>query len=487
MLQQKQQLKQVQKLTPQQIQLMKLLQIPVMMLDQRIKEELEINPVLEEVENNDEENEKLSNEEESLQNDTIEEEKEKDEKWDDPDLDYYLNTSDDDAPNLASNYEHEESSKEIPIRSGTTFYDNLLDQFYLLNLTEDEFKIGESIIGNLDENGYMRMDLHALSDDILFSQNIQASPAEILKVLHAIQKLDPAGIAACNLQECLILQMERLPQTSITKNALIILQKNFDAFVNKKYTKILENLHISEGELQEVINLITSLNPKPAAVSESENPYVIPDFTVANHDGELVLQLNGNNIPELRINRTYTKLLDQYISNAAVSKNKKDTVSFIKQKIEAANQFIDALKQRNRTLLCTMEAIMEHQARFFITGDNRDLHPMKLDDIAAEIGLDVSTVSRVVNSKYVQTPAGIFLLKDFFSKSVENQKGENISNKEIMEALRDAIQDEDFRNPLTDQELLDILIKKGYKIARRTIAQYRENLGIPVARLRKKL
>lgn len=485
MLKQRLEQKQVQKLTPQQIQIMKLLQIPAMILDQRIKEELEINPALEEIDTK----------EHSDIDDSVPEGREldfstneKEDTLDMSDLSYYMNEAENEMPNSRNlNYDSNENSREIPIRSENTFHDGLLEQFRLLTLTDEERKIGECIIGNLDENGYMRMDIHALSDDILFNQNIDVPSGKILKVLEIIQQLDPAGIGARNLQECLLLQLKRKSLTKVVKMAYTILEKYFDDFSKKNFQNIISKMNITEKELREANNLITKLNPKPGNVSEDTNPYVIPDFTITETDGELLLHLNNSNIPEMRINKSYSEMLNEYAKSTKKSKSQRETVQFIKQKIEAANSFIDAIKQRNETLLKTMQAIMEYQYEYFLTGNDKDLRPMKLENISVEVGLDISTISRVVNSKYVQTPFGVFLLKDFFSKSIATKDGDDVSNKEIMSVLQECVEQENSKKPITDDQLMEILNKKGYKIARRTVSKYRENLGIPVARLRKKI
>lgn len=486
MLNQSLQQKLLQKLSPQQILLMKLLQIPSMALEQRIKQEIEENPVLE-----------LDDDYESAGDteDFGETEKESgDDVQNDIDINDYL--SDDDAPsyrlnagNTSSNDEH----RETPMIADTGFHESLILQLELQDLSPQEYIIGKTIIGNLDESGYLQRDLNAMVDDLAFTQGITTTLEEITQMLKIVQNFEPSGVAARSLQECLILQLKRLSPTPAVKLAIVILDRCFEDFSKKHYDKILKRTHSDEEDLRDAINEILKLNPKPGSAfshSSGDNQYIIPDFIVESKDGELELFINQRNMPELRLNRTYTEMLETYNEN----KNKKerndsqrDAVVFIKQKIDSARWFIEAIKQRQETLYVTMKAIMDYQRKYFLDGDETQLRPMILKDIAEKVNLDISTISRVANSKYVQTPYGTFQLKSFFSESIQNEQGEEISTREIKKILSDCIVAEDKSKPLTDEELTIILKEKGYPIARRTVAKYREMLNIPVARLRKEI
>jgi RNA polymerase sigma-54 factor len=362
----------------------------------------------------------------------------------------------------------------------------------MYRITDKQYIIASTIIGNLDEPGYLVREIPALCDDLVFNHGIEATEDEIEDVLRVIQNFDPAGIGARNLQECLLLQLERLPKTSPGVSlALIIVKDYFLEFSKKHYDKIMLRTHSSEPELKDAISEIHKLNPKPGTsisdISRDGN-YIIPDFSISNHDGILELTLNSRNLPDLSPNRQYIEMLREYSAGGkTASKSSKDAASFIKQKLDSARNFIDAIRQRQDTLYITMLAIMEYQQEYFMTGDETKLRPMILKDIATVINMDISTVSRVANSKYVQTPFGTFLLKSFFSESMQNTKGEEISTREIKKILQDCIEAEDKSDPLTDDHLVDLLKEKGYNIARRTIAKYREQLNIPVARLRKEL
>ena len=485
MLNQRLQQKLLQKLSPQQILLMKLLQIPSMALEQRIKQEIEENPVLEV-------DEEYDAESESERDDYEEALKDKDDQQSEVDINDYL--SDDDVPSYrlnAGNTSVNDEHKEMPLSADSGFHEILLAQLDLKELPPQKRIIGTTIIGNPDESGYLQRDLIAMIDDLAFTQGISTALDEIEQVLKIVQSFEPAGVAARNLQECLVLQLRRLDQTASVKLAIQILERCFEDFTKKHYDKILKRTHSEEDDLRDAINEILKLNPKPgSAFSESTagNQYVTPDFIVDNKDGILELSLNQRNMPELRLNRTYTEMLETYGEN----KNKKekndsqrDAVIFIKQKIDSARWFIEAIKQRQDTLYVTMKAIMEYQHKYFLEGDETLLRPMILKDIAERVSLDISTISRVANSKYVQTPFGTFLLKSFFSESIQNDQGEEVSTREIKKILSDCIVAEDKSKPLTDEELTMILKQKGYPIARRTVAKYREQLNIPVARLRK--
>ncbi len=486
MLNQRLQQKLLQKLSPQQILLMKLLQIPSMALEQRIKQEIEENPALEEAGS-------LENAENELSQDgDADGETEYDSKDDEFDLNDYMD--EDDIPSYklsANNRSADDEHKEIPYASGMSFQDMLHSQLGLRRLDEKQIAIAETIIGNLDDSGYLQRDISAMVDDLAFSQNINVSDDEILEVLAVIQDFDPAGVGARNLQECLLIQLRRKDtgdKPTITR-AIQILDHHFNEFVKKHYDKIMKKLRIDEEELKASLDEILKLNPKPGnSLSETvkTNQYVIPDFIIHNTNGELELTLNSRNTPELRLSRTYTNMLEAYAENKK-DKQKKEAFMFVKQKIDSARWFMEAIRQRQNTLLLTMNAIMEFQRQYFLTGDETKLKPMILKDIADIVNLDISTISRVANSKYVQTPFGTFLLKSFFSESMQTESGEEVSTREIKKILSECIENEDKSKPYTDEKLTSILKDKGYNIARRTVAKYREQLNIPVARLRREL
>ena len=495
MLSQRLQQKLLQKLSPQQILLMKLLQVPTVALEQRIKQEIEENPALEET--NDADDLELTQDfDESTPGDTGEtentEETEEINKDDEFDLDDYL-LDDDDVPTYkvsVNNTSPDDERKEVPFVSGTTFHDLLHSQLGLRDFDEKQLIIAKTIIGNLDDSGYLQRDLDAMVDDLAFSQNIQTTKEEILEVLEVVQELDPPGVGARNLQECLLLQLRRIESPDDAVMAAIqILERHFNEFTKKHYSKIIKKARISEEELKGAIEEILKLNPKPGnSLNETTktNHYIIPDFIIYNNNGGLELQLNSRNAPELRLNKTYVEMLEAY-SNSKDKKKHKDTLTFVKQKIDSAKWFIDAIIQRQNTLYTTMDAIMNYQRSYFLTGDETKLRPMILKDIAEIVNLDISTISRVANSKYVQTPFGTFLLKSFFSESMQKEDGEEVSTREIKKILTDCIDNEDKSKPLTDELLTKILKDKGYSIARRTVAKYREQLSIPVARLRKEI
>ncbi|MCK4637822.1 MAG: RNA polymerase factor sigma-54 [Bacteroidales bacterium] len=489
MLNQKLQQKLLQKLSPQQILLMKLLQIPTIALEQRIKQEIEENPALEDTDEQEEvDNEEFKDEISEDENEISEEYNEKDDEFD---LNDYID--DDDIPSYklnANNTSPDEDRKEIPFASGISFHDMLISQLGLRVLNENEYLIGLNIIGNLDDAGYLSRNLDAMVDDLAFTQNIIINIEEILNVLKIIQEFDPVGIGARNLQECLLIQLQRKDNNDKTiKLAIHIIERYFNEFTKKHYDKIIKKANITEDELKAAINEILKLNPKPGnSLSETSktNQYILPDFIIYNNDGILELSLNTKNAPELRLNRSYLNMLEAYSENKK-TKQKKDAFMFVKQKIDSAKWFIDAIKQRQNTLYITMKAIMDYQEEHFLTGDETMLKPMILKDIAEIVNLDISTVSRVANSKYVQTPFGTFLLKTFFSESMQKENGEEVSTREIKKILSDCINIENKNKPLTDELLTGILKEKGYNIARRTVAKYREQLNIPVARLRKEL
>jgi RNA polymerase sigma-54 factor len=467
-----------QRLSPQQIQLMKLLQVPTMELEQRIKQEIEENPALEEGAEKDEEEDEFDNED-------IEEEVEEEFNMED-----YI-SDDADYKTQVNNKGKDEDEKAIPLSGEQSFQERLSKQIALRFLDDTQYLIAETIIGNLDESGYLNRDIEAIVDDLAFSSNVSATEAEVEEILKMVQELDPAGIGARDLRECLLIQLERRQDGDITKyTAKKILQDYFEEFTKKHYKKIIKKLEISEADLKEAIDEIIRLNPKPGGSmkeSSGNQQQVIPDFAVFESEGRLQLTIHGRNAPELKVSRDYKQMLQGYSEGAKSSKKDKEAVTFVKQKLDNAKWFIDAIKQRQNTLLLTMNAIMNYQKEYFLTGDETNLRPMILKDIAEIVELDISTISRVANSKYVQTDQGVFALKYFFSESLSTDSGEEVSTREVKKILSEAIDNEMKRKPLTDEKLTTLLKEKGYNIARRTVAKYREQLKIPVARLRKEL
>jgi len=401
--------------------------------------------------------------------------------------------SDDEIPSYklnANNYSVDDQERETPYASGTSFFQYLNEQLNTYKLSDNQRDMALFLIGSLDDSGYLRRGIEDLVDDLAFTQNIYTSPSELSGVLNLVQELDPPGVGARDLQECLAIQLQRKSATINAQNALLLIQDHFDAFSKKHYDKLLQRLGWNENDLKEAIHEIEMLNPKPGNAYSGQNRLieaVVPDFSIKIEDGELQLTLNGRNAPELHVSRSYSEMLKGYKEAAQHSKAQKDAVMFIKQKLDAAQWFIDAIKQRQHTLFVTMSAIMNRQKEYFLSGDERNLKPMILKDIADEIGMDISTVSRVANSKYVDTPYGTKLIKEFFSEAMKNDQGEDVSTREIKTILAATIEEEDKRRPLTDDKLAQILKDKGYPIARRTIAKYREQLDLPVARLRKVL
>jgi RNA polymerase sigma-54 factor len=484
MLKQSMNQKLLQKLSPQQIQLMKLLQLPTIALEQRIKEEIESNPALEDLSDSEDQEKEESNA------DDVEPEGE---SRDDFDLSDYI--SDDDEPSYkyeANNHSSDDEEREVPLSMGQSFQEMLLTQLGLQNINDHKYIVAEYLIGNLDESGYLSRDLASIVDDMAFYQSISTTEEELQELLSVIQSLDPPGVGARNLQECLLLQIKRKKRA--TPNivlAEILLDKYFDEFSKRHYDKIFKKLEINEDSLKGAITEILKLNPKPgnsANESNRSSQAVVPDFTLMSSDGELDLQLNSRNAPELKISKMFSEMLKAYSSNkAGADREQKEAVMFVKQKLDSAKWFIDAIKQRQNTLLFTMRAIVEYQHDYFLTGDDTKLRPMILKDIAEKVGVDISTVSRVANSKYIQTPFGTLLIKSFFSESLQNDSGEEVSTKEIKQILQEAVEAEDKKNPFTDDELMKALKTKGYNIARRTVAKYREQLNIPVGRLRREL
>lgn len=483
MLKQFLQFKLSQKLSPQQIQLMKLIQLPTQAFEQRLKQELEENPALE-----------TGKEELESLNDEFEQDYDDDNETittDDINIDDYL--SDDEVPDYrtqANNYSADDEEKTIPYAAGTSFNQYLLNQLNTVYLSDEEWAIAEFLVGSIDESGYLRRPISDMIDDLAFTQNIYTEEKTIQRILSIVHDLDPPGVGARSLEECLMLQLERKTITPAVELAIAILKKSFDQFTKKHYQKLMQKHNVSEAELKEAIAEIEKLNPKPGGSYAGNNrivEHVVPDFSIRIVEGELELSLNGRNAPELHVSREYSNMLKGYKESKDKSKSQKDTVLFIKQKLDSAKWFIDAIRQRQQTLFVTMNAIMHYQSEYFLTGDERNLRPMILKDIADEIQMDVSTVSRVANSKYVDTPYGTKLIKDYFSESMKNEQGEDVSTKEIKKILETVIKDEVKRKPLTDDKLAAILKEKGYPIARRTVAKYREQLGIPVARLRKQI
>ncbi|WP_306013733.1 MULTISPECIES: RNA polymerase factor sigma-54 [unclassified Allomuricauda] len=485
MLKQHLQFKLSQKLSPQQIQLMKLIQLPTQAFEQRLKQELEENPALE---SGKEETDTLDD----MYEDTYDESEDHENiDTEEINIDDYL--SDDEIPDYrtqANNYSADDEDKRVPYAAGTSFTQYLLNQLNTVYLDDEEWAIAEFLVGSVDESGYIRRPLADIMDDLAFTQNIYVEEDKIKKVLGIVQDLDPPGVAARSLDECLIIQLKRKEPKPSIDLAINILERSFEHFTKKHYTKLIQKHHVSEEELKEAISEIEKLNPKPGG-SYSGNTrmieHIVPDFSIKIVDGELELTLNGRNAPELHVSKEYSNMLEGYKNAKEKSKSQKDTVMFIKQKLDAAKWFIDAIRQRQQTLYITMNTIMEYQKEYFMTGDERKLRPMILKDIADRIDMDVSTVSRVANSKYVDTPYGTKLIKDFFSEAMKNEQGEDVSTKEIKKILETVIRDEEKKKPLTDAKLAKILKERGYPIARRTVAKYREQLGIPVARLRKEI
>jgi len=468
----------LQKLSPQQILLMKLLQIPSIGLDQRIKQEIEENPALED------------DSPDNIDSETSEGEEVQENNSDDEfDITDYVDADEIPEYRTRSNNYAEEDNKTIPFEAGVSFHEVLFAQISHQGFTEKQIEIAKIIIGNIDDSGYLQRDIEALVDDLIFSQNIEVSIKEIEQVLKVVHTFDPIGVGARDLQECLLIQLKRKDiEKENVALALRIIERFFEPFTKRHYDKILKKAQIDEEQLKGAIEEILKLNPKPGnSLSETTkvNHYIIPDFVISNNEGVLELNLNSRNAPELRLNRTYKEMLLSYSENQ--NKKDKEAFQFVKQKVDSAKWFIDAIKQRQHTLFITMRTIMDFQHNYFLSGDERDLNPMILKDIADKINLDISTISRVANSKYVQTPFGTFLLKSLFSESLKTDSGEDVSTIEVKKILSDCIDVEDKTKPVTDEQLTKILKEKGYVIARRTVAKYREQLNIPVARLRKEL
>lgn len=485
MLKQYLQFKLSQKLSPQQIQLMKLIQLPTQAFEQRLKQELEENPALDTGKDKTEDSfdEFDNSQDEYNDNETID--------TGDINVDEYL--SDDEIPDYrthANNYSVDDDEKSVPYAAGTSFTQHLTTQLNTFRLNDQEYEIALFLVGSVDESGYIRRSLSDITDDLAFTQNVFTTEEEVENVLNVVHQLDPAGVAARSLQECLSIQLHRKEQNPAIELAIAIIDKAFEQFTKKHYKKLLQKFSIDEEELKDAIEEIERLNPKPGGSYAGNNrmvEHVVPDFAIKIIDGELELTLNGRNAPELHVSREYNNMLKGYKESKDKTQSQKDAVLFIKQKLDAAKWFIEAVRQRQQTLFVTMSSIMHYQKDYFLTGDERNLKPMILKDIADEIEMDVSTVSRVANSKYVDTPYGTKLIKEFFSESMTNDQGEEVSTREIKKILETVIEDENKKKPLTDDKLATILKEKGYPIARRTVAKYREQLDIPVARLRKKI
>ena len=485
----------LQKLSPQQIQLMKLLQIPTANLEERIKEELEENPALEmdEEGHTDDFGDDMKDEFENSPEDELDPDGSSDE-YDNVDISEYVVDDDGEIADYKmkdDNYPEMDDQKVIPIRVETSFHELVLNQLGMLELDERNYKIAEQIVGSLDDDGYLRRELTSIADDLAFRQGLSVEEKEIEDIIQQIQQFDPPGVCARDLKECLLLQLKRKLSEGISVElAVQVLSKYFDEFTKKHYEKIQRGLNLTDDQIRDVINQIIKLNPKPGGnigeINKAES-YIVPDFFILNNNGKLELTLNAKNAPDLRISEGYRDMLKEYDKGSKKDKRQKEAVLFIKQKIDSAKWFIDMIKQRQDTLIGTMSAIMKHQQEFFLTGDETTMRPMILKDIAELTGLDISTVSRVANSKFVQTEFGTYRLKFFFSESLSTDSCEEVSTREVKKILSDIIEAEDKRKPLSDEVLTEMLQEKGYNIARRTVAKYREQLNIPVARLRKEL
>jgi RNA polymerase sigma-54 factor len=485
----------LQKLSPQQIQFIQLLQLNTTELEKRIEEELTENPALEndksETEgSSDGEDDLYESSSESESGDDLEADVDTDDFNDDYDMDLsdYMGDEGDDY-NYNGGAESDEDKKDLPFATTNTLYDVLMEQLNAVRLNERGKELGRHLIGMIEEDGYLRRPLKNIVYDLAFLNQIQTTEEELEKVLKIIQSMDPPGIGARSLEECLMIQLDKKePQTEHVRMAKRIIHEYMDDLAKRHYERLMKALHIDRDELKDVIEIITHLNPKPGESQVNvKTQYIIPDFMVTNAEGMLQVSLNSRNAPELRISREYQETIKGYQESNIKNKDLKNQVQFIKQKLDGAKWFIDAIKQRQNTLLQTMRTIVEFQKEFFITGDIEKLQPMILKDIADRIGMDISTVSRVANSKYVQTDFGIYSLKEFFSEGIQTESGEEVSNREVKQILKDYIENESKKRPLTDEKLTDLLNEKGYNIARRTVAKYREQLNIPVARLRKEI
>jgi RNA polymerase sigma-54 factor len=478
-----------QKLSPQQIQLMKLIQLPTQAFEQRLLEEMNENPALESGKEEDENYEKEDYDNEDYDDyddseaDRIESE--------DVNIDEYLNN--DDTPDYktqVNNYSDDDEEKETPFAATISFHQDLINQLNTFVLSDEERDIAEFLVGSIDDMGYLRRSIPDLVDDMAFTQGIYTNDKQVQSILHIIHELEPTGVGARDLQECLLLQLKHKTPTESVDLATAIIEQQFDAFVRKHYDKLIQKFNISSEQLRNAVHEVEKLNPKPGGSFTGNNKItenVVPDFAIRIVDGELELTLNGRNAPSLHVSKDYQEMMQTYKESKDKSSSQKDAVQFIKQKLDSARWFIDAIKQRQDTLYVTMNAIMHYQKDYLLDGDETQLKPMILKDIADMVGLDISTISRVANSKYVETPFGTKLVKEFFSEAMKNDQGEEVSTIEIKRILQNTIEEEDKNNPLPDDLLSEILKEKGYPIARRTIAKYREQLEIPVARMRRKL
>lgn len=477
-----------QKLSPQQIQLMKLIQLPTQAFEQRLLEEMNENPALEpgkeeDIYEKDEFDTEQYDDYDDSEADRVDAE--------DINIDEYLNS--DDTPDYktqANNYSDDDDTKETPFAAAISFHQDLINQLNTFMLNDEERDIAEFLVGSIDDMGYIRRSIPDLVDDMAFTQGLYTSEKQVESILHIIHELEPTGVGARDLQECLLLQLKHKTPTESVELATNIIEQQFDSFVRKHYDKLIQKFGISNEQLRNAIHEIERLNPKPGGSFSGNNKItenVVPDFTIRIVDGELELTLNGRNAPSLHVSKDYQEMMQTYKESKDKSHSQKDAVQFIKQKLDSAKWFIDAIKQRQDTLYVTMNAIMHYQKDYLLDGDETRLKPMILKDIADMVGLDISTVSRVANSKYVETPYGTKLIKEFFSEAMKNDQGEEVSTIEIKRILQNTIEEEDKKNPLPDDLLAEILKEKGYPIARRTIAKYREQLEIPVARMRKKI
>ena len=479
-------LKLSQKLSPQQIQLMKLIQLPTQAFEQRLKEELFENPALE-----------SGKEEESYEKDEFDNNDDYDDYEGTENIDTEINIdeylSNDETPDYklqANNYSDDDDDRESPLAESISFHQDLINQLNTFILTDEQRSIAEFLVGSIDDDGYLRRNVQDIVDDMAFTQAIYTDEKTVEKIVHIIHELEPSGVGARDLQECLLLQLKHKTPTEYVELAIDLLENQFDAFTKKHYDKLLQKYEITQEKLKKAIEEIEKLNPKPGGSFDSSSRVVeqiVPDFAIRIIDGELELTLNGRNAPTLHVSKDYQEMLQTYKDSRDKSHSQKDAVQFIKQKLDSAKWFIDAIRQRQETLFVTMNAIMHLQQDYFLDGEETKLKPMILKDVADMIGLDVSTVSRVANSKYVDTPYGTKLIKEFFSESMKNDQGEDVSTLEIKKILKNIIEEEDKSKPLPDDQLAEILGEKGYPIARRTIAKYRDLLDIPVARMRKKI
>jgi RNA polymerase sigma-54 factor len=476
-----------QKLSPQQIQLMKLIQLPTQAFEQRLLEEMNENPALE---SGKEEDLKEHDEYDSEQYDDYDDSEADRIESEDVNIDEYLKDDTPDYKTQANNYSDDDEEKETPFAATISFHQDLINQLNTFILSDEERDIAEFLIGSIDDLGYLRRSIPDLVDDMAFTQGIYTDEKQVQNILHIIHELEPTGVGARDLQECLLLQLKRKTPTEFVDLAIAMIDQQFDAFVRKHYDKLIQKFNISNEQLRNAVHEVEKLNPKPGGSFTGNSKItenIVPDFAIRIVEGELELTLNGRNAPSLHVSKEYQDMLQTYKESKDKSNSQKDAVQFIKQKLDSAKWFIDAIKQRQDTLFVTMNAIMHYQKEYLLEGDETLLRPMILKDIADRIGLDISTVSRVANSKYVDTPYGTKLVKEFFSEAMKNDQGEEVSTIEIKRILLNIIEEEDKNNPFADDLLAEILKEKGYPIARRTIAKYREHLEIPVARMRRKL